>query len=213
MSVVRVPGSKLLPSTTKPATSLPGSTGQSDREPHLAIGKGLRSRGDSFTIPALVTTISGVLTGTWLRRSEYPLQRADGEGATNVGTQNDTALGLFFAGTVLLAVGWSWSLVFPLNKPLWTSSYSSIPPAWRFSRWRFATMSSTSKAGNAGRSHLSSLALTHLPSSFFSGIMARLMGMIRFAGPRERSLAPAVDLRQRLSFSLLTDQCLTGICR
>jgi predicted acyltransferase len=60
------------------------------------------------TLPALVTTISGVLAGTWLR-SGRPI--------------TEKACGIFFTGTVLLAAGWSWSLVFPINKSLWTSSY------------------------------------------------------------------------------------------
>lgn len=60
------------------------------------------------TVPALVTTISGVLTGTWLRTERSKLEKA---------------AGLFFAGTILIAVGWSWGLLFPINKSLWTSTY------------------------------------------------------------------------------------------
>ena len=60
------------------------------------------------TVPALVTTIAGVLTGVWLRTDRSKVEKA---------------AGIFFAGTVLLALGWSWSLVFALNKALWTSSY------------------------------------------------------------------------------------------
>ncbi len=60
------------------------------------------------TIPALVTTICGVLTGIWLRTDRSKLEKAGG---------------IFLCGTILLAAGWSWSLGFPLNKALWTSSY------------------------------------------------------------------------------------------
>ena len=60
------------------------------------------------TLPALVTAIAGVLTGVWLQADRSKLEKA---------------CGLFFAGTVLLAAGWSWGLVFPINKALWTSSY------------------------------------------------------------------------------------------
>jgi predicted acyltransferase len=56
----------------------------------------------------LVTTISGVLAGTWLRTER---------------SKTEKACGLFFAGTILLAAGWSWGLIFPINKSLWTSSY------------------------------------------------------------------------------------------
>ena len=60
------------------------------------------------TLPALVTTISGVLTGTWLRTER---------------SKSEKACGVFFTGTILLAAGWLWGLVFPINKSLWTSSY------------------------------------------------------------------------------------------
>ena len=60
------------------------------------------------TLPSLVTTLSGVLTGTWLKS-----KRGNDE---KVG-------GIFFFGIVLCAIGWSWNLLFPFNKALWTSSY------------------------------------------------------------------------------------------
>src|SRR5205085_1701101 len=77
------------------------------------------------TIPAIVTTLSGVLTGTWLMRSPRQTDPAtdDKSEIRNPKSEMETAAGLFFAGTVLLAIGWSWSLLFPLNKSLWTSSY------------------------------------------------------------------------------------------
>lgn len=60
------------------------------------------------TLPAFVTTIAGVLTGTWLK-----MKRTDQEKVN----------GLFFFGVSLLVVGWIWSFFFPFNKALWTSSY------------------------------------------------------------------------------------------
>ena len=60
------------------------------------------------TIPALVTTLIGVLTGTWLRNERSRIEKA---------------AGLFVAGAVLVAIGWAWNAFFPINKALWTSSY------------------------------------------------------------------------------------------
>ena len=60
------------------------------------------------TIPALVTTLIGVLTGHWLRTEKPRMEKA---------------AGMFVAGAVLLAIGWSWNAFFPINKALWTSSY------------------------------------------------------------------------------------------
>jgi predicted acyltransferase len=60
------------------------------------------------TIPAISTTLFGVLTGHWLRAER---------------SQFEKAAGLFFAGAVCVMIGWSWNPFFPINKALWTSSY------------------------------------------------------------------------------------------
>lgn len=60
------------------------------------------------TIPALATTLIGVLTGHWLRTKKSPYEKVTG---------------LFVAGAICAAVGWAWNPFFPINKALWTSSY------------------------------------------------------------------------------------------
>ncbi len=61
------------------------------------------------TMPALATTLFGVFTGLWIKR-EQPLAKR--------------VRGLLVAGVVLTAIGWLWGLSFPINKPIWTSSYA-----------------------------------------------------------------------------------------
>lgn len=73
-----------------------------------SLGKVYDPEGILSTIPAIATTISGVLTGTWLRTERSGLEKVSG---------------LFVFGILLLAVGWIWLFWFPLNKGLWTSSY------------------------------------------------------------------------------------------
>ena len=73
-----------------------------------SLGKVYDPEGILSTIPAIATALAGVLTGTWLKSN-----RSDAE-KTN---------GLFFFGTVLVAIGWIWNFLFPINKALWTSSY------------------------------------------------------------------------------------------
>ena len=60
------------------------------------------------TLPAIATTLFGVLTGHWLRlrQSEY-----------------EKVAGLFVAGAALVVAVWAWGFFFPINKALWTSSY------------------------------------------------------------------------------------------
>ena len=60
------------------------------------------------TIPAVATTLFGVLTGHWLRTEK---------------TRIEKVVGMFVAGAVCVALGWMWNKFFPINKPLWTSSY------------------------------------------------------------------------------------------
>jgi len=61
------------------------------------------------TLPALATTLLGVLTGLWLKREQSLQTRL---------------VGLLAAGIVLAAIGYLWGFAFPINKPLWTSSYA-----------------------------------------------------------------------------------------
>lgn len=68
-----------------------------------ATGRGHDPEGLVSTLPAIATTLLGLRAGAWLR-------------AGNVRT-------LVVAGVVALVAGTAWSLVFPLNKNLWTSSY------------------------------------------------------------------------------------------
>lgn len=60
------------------------------------------------TLPAVVSGIAGMLTGQWLKTDTLPYHKMSG---------------LMGIGTVLLAVGLAWHVIFPINKPLWTSSY------------------------------------------------------------------------------------------
>lgn len=73
-------------------------------------GLGHEPEGLLSTLPAIATTLLGVRAGDWLRRSE---------------TRR-----LWQAGIAALIVGGAWSLVFPLNKSLWTSSFVLWTGGW-----------------------------------------------------------------------------------
>jgi predicted acyltransferase len=60
------------------------------------------------TLPAIATTLGGVLAGRWLRSSRADLEKV---------------AGLFVAGAGCVVAGWAWGFWFPVNKALWTSSY------------------------------------------------------------------------------------------
>src|ERR1051325_1011329 len=77
--------------------------------PHIwKQGKVYDPEGLLSTIPAIATTMFGVLTGQWLRSDKLPYEKI---------------AGLFIAGAVCIIIGWCWNPFFPINKSLWTSSY------------------------------------------------------------------------------------------
>jgi len=61
------------------------------------------------TIPAISTTLFGVLAGHWLGSRRAPMEKVSG---------------LFVAGSFGIFIGWAWGALFPINKALWTSSYT-----------------------------------------------------------------------------------------
>jgi len=127
------------------------------------------------TIPALVTTISGVLTGTWLIRK-------DEDTGVRPGALNK-ASGMFFFGTVLLALGWSWSLVFPLNKALWTSSYVLYTSGLALLTLASCYWLIDIKGYVKWTKPFVIFGVNAIALYAFSGIFARLLGMVRVAGP------------------------------
>lgn len=143
------------------------------------------------TFPAIVTTLSGVLTGTWLRRPESatPVREGDPDAPTQVCTPNEKAVGMFFAGTVLLAVGWSWSLVFPLNKSLWTSSYVVYTSGLALLALAFCFYVIDIKGYKRWAKPFVIFGVNALALFVFSGILARLMGMVRFTGPEGNEIS------------------------
>jgi predicted acyltransferase len=66
-------------------------------------------------LPAIGTCLLGVLTGLWLRGQR---------GA------KETAKGLAMGAVTCLALGYLWSLEFPLNKNMWTSSFVLVAAGW-----------------------------------------------------------------------------------
>lgn len=66
----------------------------------------------------------GMFTGEWIKLRKEGL------------TDRKKVLCLVGAGAVLLIVGLLWSLVFPINKKLWTSSFVCVVGA--YSVWMFA---------------------------------------------------------------------------
>jgi predicted acyltransferase len=85
------------------------------------------------TLPAVATTLLGILTSLWMRRMTSRTSRPRTAGLeASVPRFNEltTSIGLIAFGVLSLAVGYLWSHWFPINKKLWTSSYVLIAAGW-----------------------------------------------------------------------------------
>jgi predicted acyltransferase len=76
---------------------------------------GFDPEGIVSTIPAIATTLFGALTGTWLRTDR---------------TKEEKTAWMFVAGNILLLLGAILDIWMPINKSLWTSSYSVFMAGW-----------------------------------------------------------------------------------
>lgn len=77
--------------------------------------KGFDPEGLLSTIPAIASVLCGVLAGHWLREQRPPAEKT---------------AGMFVTGNALLLFGVIWSIWFPINKNLWTSSYVVFMAGW-----------------------------------------------------------------------------------
>lgn len=107
MTRVPVPGG--LPPNLEPSTNLGAWLDRTVMGAHLwKQSKTWDPEGLLSTLPAIATTLLGILAGAWIRGAR-PRTR--------------TTLGLLGAGLALAAAGLAWNASFPINKNLWTSSY------------------------------------------------------------------------------------------
>src|SRR5450830_929318 len=82
-------------------------------EAHMYHGEGIAfdPEGILSTLPSIVNVLAGYFAGRLVRR---------------LGASYETIAKLMLTGAVLAALALAWSSVFPLNKKLWTSSYTLI---------------------------------------------------------------------------------------
>lgn len=78
---------------------------------HMYKGEGqpFDPEGLASTLPAVVQVIFGYMAGDYIRQK---------------GKTPEMLNGLFVAGIAMLLTGFCWDMVFPINKKIWTSSYT-----------------------------------------------------------------------------------------
>jgi predicted acyltransferase len=79
--------------------------------PHMYKGEGIPfdPEGIMSTLPAIVNVIFGYLVGDYIQKK---------------GRNFEMLAGLFVAGIALMVTGFCWDMVFPINKKIWTSSFT-----------------------------------------------------------------------------------------
>ncbi len=131
-------------------------------------GKVYDPEGIMSTIPAIATTLSGVLAGTWMRTRRDNL---------------DKLSGIFVFGIALFAIGWIWNSFFPFNKALWTSSYVFVTSGLALATFGVCYWLLDIKGYKRWATPFKIFGANALALFVFSGLMARMLGAFKFDGP------------------------------
>jgi predicted acyltransferase len=95
-----------------PEGNLSGAIDRAILGPHMWKGSDFFDpEGILSTIPAISTCLFGVITGRLVASKQ---------------SDHEKVAEMFVWGFALLTLGWMWSAFFPINKSLWTSSYSAF---------------------------------------------------------------------------------------
>jgi predicted acyltransferase len=116
------------------------------------------------TMPAISTTLAGILTGHWLRSHR---------------TQLEKAVGLFFAGACAVTLGWAWHSFFPINKSLWTSSYVVFTAGMALELLAICYWLVDIKNYRRWAQPFVIFGVNALALFVFSGLLSKLMGIIK----------------------------------
>lgn len=155
-------------------------------EPHMYHGEGLAfdPEGLLSTLPAIVSVVIGYLTGMYIRQK---------------GKSPALWKGLLLSALLLLLTGYTWGLVFPINKKIWTSSYTLVAGGYAIAflalliyliEWRSWKGRWCRFFDIFGKNPLFIFVL--------SGFIPRILGLIRIANPSVPN-APAASQSTWLS--------------
>ncbi len=120
------------------------------------------------TIPSIATTLCGVLTGHLLRARQPPTEKV---------------AAMFVAGVAGVIVGWGWHHWFPINKPLWTSSYVVFTAGMALQLLAVCYWLIDLKGVRRWATPFVIFGTNALAVFFLSGLFARGLGLIKLAGP------------------------------
>ncbi len=126
------------------------------------------------TLPAIATTLFGVLTGEFIRSKK---------------SENEKTIYLFFTGQIFLLIGLIWDNYLPINKSLWTSSYSVFMTGWALVVLSFLYFLIDVKGYKKYAKPLVIFGLNPLIVFILAGVFARLMGLIKIQTEPEKFIS------------------------
>lgn len=125
------------------------------------------------SLPAIATTMLGVWTGLLLRDKTL--------------TPVDKTAQLMVRGAVLLIIGYLWDLYFPINKNIWTSSYTIFTGGQAMLGLGLCYWIADVKGKRSWTQPFVVYGVNAITVFFFSGILAKTLGLIR-VGPEGASI-------------------------
>jgi predicted acyltransferase len=129
---------------------------------------GFDPEGIVSTIPAVATTLFGILTGTWLRTER---------------SKEEKTAWMFVAGNLLLLLGAILDMWMPINKPIWTSSYSIFMAGWALVCLAMFYWLIDVKGHAKWAAPFVIYGMNAIAVYVLAGLLAKTMGIIRWAGP------------------------------
>ncbi len=116
------------------------------------------------TLPAVATTVLGIFTGEWLHSERTPRVKV---------------VGLLVGGVVGIVAGLTWGFSFPINKPLWTSSYVLFTAGAGLVLLGFCFWIMEIRGRQAWAKPLLVYGMNAIAVFVASGLVAKQMGLIR----------------------------------
>ncbi len=165
-----------------------------------APAPGFDPEGIVSTIPAIATTLFGVLTGHWLR--------------TDRSKEEKTAW-MFVAGNILLLVGATFDMWLPINKNLWTSSYSIFMAGWALVCFAMFYWIIDVKGYAKWSTPLRMYGMNAITVFVLSGVVGRLLSLIKIPQPDGTALSLQAAIYQSVFVPIaspLNASMLYAIC-
>jgi len=118
------------------------------------------------TLPAIATTLCGILCGHFLRSNRTALEKVSG---------------LFVVGAAAVISGWAWHGFFPVNKALWTSSYVVLTAGLALQLLAICYWLIDIKGYKRWAFPFVVFGVNAITVFVLSGLIARIMTLIKFA--------------------------------